>query len=251
MQRVNSASAFIDLQQASAADAQIDRALADGHARHLRSELATQLAAADPAGRALALGLIEALARLTAQVAVLQQSVEQSHRSRAERIRIDPLPFIPESRAASAPRPPQSFSIEAGATEFSGSGWFDAETNGTVSWRWSGKEPSATLVLPSLGGGRLRLSLDLQMPFGHRLSDASIALLINDTKLELQGPPAGSRQGRFIAEFSLPEDAGFGTVVLVLQSSLHSDTNATDRRDTRQLGVGLRKLTLERLDGVA
>jgi len=246
MSRSTSLSSFINLKGGMAADEQIDLTLAAAHTEKLELELKPLLAAVDPATAALAQGVLTALGRVLADVAVLRQSIEQTYRSRADRIRIDPLPFIPQDRRSVAPVQEAQFELYAGDAEFSGTGWHAPETDGVSSWRWSGVEPASTILLPTLGGGRLHLILDMQMPFGLKFTDVAVTALINQTRLDLKAQNPNSSRCNFEADFELPDDEGFSSFALILQGERYRDPREAANPDPRELGVGVHKISMSR-----
>lgn len=227
---------FVDLQE-DEIGALIDDALAREQAEKLRQRMGPLLESAPPQTRDLVLGLVSVIGALSAQVSILSQSVDQSYKTRAERIRLDPLPFIPQERLTPAIKPNASQVILVGSHGFTGTGWHAPETNGTNFWCWSGAAPNATLLMPTLGGGKLKLLFDMLMPFGRSFDEAAITVLVNDTPITLSASPVKGNGKVYVGEVDLPEDQGLGSFVLVLQSVAFRAPS--ESREQRTLGVGL------------
>lgn len=250
MGRSTSQAAFVDLQAAKmTADHQIEAAAIRSQTELLHRELSELISANEPAVQALAFGMVGALARISAQLLTLQQSIEQTYRSRADRLRIDPLPFIPESRRTVIPAPMRRFELAADAVEFSGDGWFPAETNGKVSWRWSGRGSNGSLLLPTLGGQGLRLTIDLLMPFKIHFRSEPLPFIVNGSRADLLPIKVVRDYATFEADFDLPDDDGFSSFVLIIPTPEYVVSGRPSGKEIRPLGVGLRGLVLEKRAG--
>lgn len=224
----------------------IGTALFADHADRLRADMAPRVEAAGPAARHLADGLINAIGALSAQVALLEQAAANAKASRAELIAIDKLPFIPQGRAPIPVKHPEQFKLAVDSTDFNGTGFFGRETDGFESWRWLRPDTASTIVLPSLGGGRLVLRVWLKLPFGHTFDTEVVRVRVNSTDiLMIPINPPGNR-GLFEATIELPIDQGLGTFMLVLESTSYTPTDAERNNETRTLGLGLLAVELER-----
>jgi hypothetical protein len=239
MSRSPSLADFTDL---SPADRQIAAALIETRRERLLADLTGLIAATDPQTQALAKGLVDAMATLSAEISLVRESVEQAHRTHAQRVRIDPLPLIPESGPAERPA---RFELHAASSAFDGMGWYPAERQGDLSWRWSGLAPTACLLLPSLGGGPLSARLELLMPFSQPFPTAPLAIQVNGAPVPLAAAGAEGQTTAFQAEFTLPEDEGFGHFTLAFPQLHVTDPAPPGRRDGRVLGIGIRRLILE------
>lgn len=174
--------------------------------------------------------------------------VKKVDRSRTSRIRIDPSPVIQESRHLSGARQKtERFKVDAGSTEFSGTGWYAPETDGANYWRWSGSETNSTILLPTLGGGRLRLTLDLLMPFGRSFDDTSFSVFVNDIPVALGSARGKSKGTLFRGELSLSTTDESDTFTLLLQSTLYNDPDNSPYREMRVLGVGLYGIVIDKI----
>ncbi len=238
----------VDLKAAMAeGEALIDAALAAHHTERLRAELAPMVAAAGPAAQDLAEGLIAAIGALSARVALLQQAATNVQASRAALIAIDPLPFIPEDRTPLPVQPPPRYALAADAPDFNGTGFYGPETNGRESWRWVRPDSASTILLPSLGGGRLLLRVGLMLPFGHTFDTAVARMRVNSMDVEMAPVIPPGNRGLFEATIELPEDEGLGTFVLMLESTSFTVPDAVPNSETRALGLGLQTVVLEKL----
>lgn len=249
---------FVDLTAPATRQRPADRlvveALTASQVERFRPRFEAAFEDPQPGVRALAAAALSALADLATEMELSRQEMERRWRTKAERIRIDPLPMIPEDRrtpppeeARPAPPPPPSrLVLRADAAGLIGFGWFPAETDGSVAWRWSGPTPCASLLLPSLGGGRLRLTLTLRSPFGHPCDGEGIMVFANAAPAELwQEDGHGGTRARFAADLELEPDAGDGRLAVVLHIPVFRDPQGMD---TRVLGYGLEEVVLERLD---
>lgn len=234
-----------------------DRLVA-GAAQRLRAEaldgrLAPALARLDPAMRGALDLLVQEMARLGAEVEAARQAVEAAQRGREAAIRLDPLRYIPGSRGRPAGLPSDRFDLAADDAAFNGAGWYEAERSSRGAWRWGGRHgPYSTLLVPTLGGGALRLGLHLSMPFQSTFDLEAATLLANGQPLDLRLQEGSTdRAPRLSAEFDLPEDGGTGSLSLVLMAPRHHMAAAEGETpsDSRALGPGFVGLTLERRAG--
>lgn len=239
---------FVDLQPDAEADALIDRALVSAAAGRMQEEMAGQLSAVPPPVRALVEALIGTIARLEAEVELLRQSSRHGARTRLERLAIDPLEDAAAFDRPTPPELPSHVELDADAEEFHGEGWHPVETRGEMRWRWSGRGEAASLLLPPLGGGLLRLRLWMLMPFGQPLSLDDTVLLADDVPVQLTPVFAKGAEGVVEGEVQLPEDGGFGPLTLVLYApTFTAEQMGRDTRDRRTLGIGLRRIEVERV----
>ncbi len=195
--------------------------------------------------------VLEELARLAALVEAMEGRLAADRRSREEMLRIDPLPFIPLERQASATAAPAMpkpgpHELNVAAPDFNGSGWWHAERAGDGSLRWSGVARSATVLLPALGGGALEVTLRLRSPFGHRLDMAEHPTFLDGVPLTFEAVHAGQDAGVFRAGVRLPEMPPGARVTLLLTGPRYDDPSTAPNRDTRRLGLGLSWVRVER-----
>ncbi len=205
----------------------------------------------DPEARLFGEFLVEEIARLSAQVEALAQLREADALSRAERMRIDPLPFIPAERRSAAAGPevaaeagPVAFDVAA--ERFTGFGWYPAEMTADGPLRWSGLARQATVQLPALGGGALRVTLALRTPFGMPLDLAAQEVFLDGLKLDLslvsQDGAVATCEGVAI----LPDLPAGARTTLLVAGDRFTDPATGPLRDTRALGLGLGWLRIER-----
>ncbi len=236
---------FVDLTRAPVSQRLIDQALADTAAREVRAELGESITNLPPEVAEVVGKLVNIIARQSASIEKLHQSLEATVRDRSEMMRLDPLPFIPEGRRMPARTQSRRIELAAASPEFSGTGWYKPETNGQISWRWTQRPAGGVLLLPTLGGGKLTLSAKLMMPFGRLCNGETVTVMVNDTPLKVTWTSAQGSFASFAATFELPQDEGMGTFALLIQSGVYEDPGHDGERDSRLLGVGLRQLVLE------
>lgn len=242
---------LLDLSPDRRAALLVEAGLEASHAARLREGAAPLLARIDPDARILGEYLIEEVARLAAQVDALAQMQQEAALSRAERLRIDPLPHIPAARRAAALAPEAvaeegPVAIEAGAADFIGHGWYPSEPTEGGSLRWSGTAPCATLLMPALGGGRLVVSLSLRSPFGVPLDLAGQTWFLDGMPLALEAVSNDGTTGIFEALATLPAMPAGSRTTLLLHGAQFTDPATGPRRDTRLLGLGLSWARIER-----
>jgi hypothetical protein len=235
---------FVDLTRAPVSDRLIDQALVDAAARDIRAQIGDAGSLPAEIGPVID-RLVSVLARQSASIEKLHQSLEATLRDRAEMMRLDPLPFIPEGRRMPVKAQARKLELAAASPEFSGTGWYKPETNGQISWRWTQRPSGGVLVLPTLGGGKLTLSAKLMMPFGRPCNGETVTVMVNDTPLKVTWTSAQGSFATFTSNFELPQDDGLGTFALLIQSAVYEDPGHEGERDSRLLGVGLRSLVLE------
>lgn len=182
---------------------------------------------------------------------MLAQAQQEAALTRAERLRIDPLPHIPAARRAAALAPEAAaeegpVAVEAGGPDFAGYGWYAAEPTEGGSLRWSGAARCATLLLPALGGGRLVVSLALRSPFGVPLALEGQAWFLNGMPLPFEAVANDGTTGIFEAPATLPDMPAGSRITLLLFGAQFADPATGPRRDTRLLGLGLAWARIER-----
>ncbi|WP_159997724.1 hypothetical protein [Roseomonas sp. 18066] len=239
--------AALDLAALRRADALVAETGLRLRAEPILARLAPTLDSLDPALQALGRHLAEEIARIGLAQETLRQEVAATRRSREDWVKLDPLSYIPGSRRAEAPPLPDSVVMTPRAENFAGAGWHGPESDGQREWRWSGHSGDcATLLLPGLGAGRLRLTLHMIMPFGARWNTERSTLVINATPVALKPiSPPDSGQPVLQAEFDLVEDAALGPISLVLVMPRYT---APTGGDTRALGPGFMRVEIARAD---
>ncbi len=245
---------LLDLSPERRAELLVEGALELEHAARLKLGAAPKLAQVDAGTRSLVEHLLEEIARLSAQLDTLAQAQEEARRSRETRLRLDPIREIPAERLAAVLTPPPEplpgpYARDAAAPDLVGLGWYPPERAQSGTLRWSGAGRCATLILPALGGGRLRVTLALRAPYGQPLILADHDWFLDGEPLALRQVSGGSSDGVFEAEVTLPESGAHGRAVLLLHGLQWADPATGPRRDPRRLGLGLGWLRLERAEG--
>jgi hypothetical protein len=240
----------IDLSPDRAA-ALIDAALERRHAARLR-EAAGPLMAALPAEAQLFGEFVMAeLVRVAARLDAVEAAQQEAALTREDRLRLDPLRFIPKARQAAALDPAPAaeegpFALDPGAPDFVGFGWWQPERTEGGSMRWSGAARCATLLLPALGGGELVLTLGLRSPFGRPLDMAEHDVFLDGMPLAFEAVSLDGVNGVVAARATLPEMPAGARLTLLLHGVQYEDPAEGPRRDTRRIGLGLMWARLER-----
>lgn len=241
---------FLDLSPDRAA-ALVDAALERRHAARLMDDAGPLLAALPAEAQPFAGLVLTELARQAAQIDALGAAQQEAALSREERMRIDPLRFIPKQRLAAAMGPEAEpvdgpVAVDAGDPDFAGSGWWQAERTEGGSLRWSGTARCATLLLPALGGGDVVLTLCVRAPFGLPLDIAEHDLFLDGVPLAFRTVANDGVIGIFEAPLTLPPMPVGARVTLLLHGPQHEDPASGPKRDTRRIGLGLGWARLER-----
>ncbi|MBU8538096.1 hypothetical protein [Falsiroseomonas tokyonensis] len=242
---------MLDLSPDRRAAALIEAGLQHAQATRMREMAGPFLERLDPEARVFGEFLVEEIARLSARVEALSQLREADALSRAERMRIDPLPFIPAARRAAAAGPEASpeagpVSFDVASDRFAGFGWYPAEVTEDGALRWSGLARQATVQLPALGGGALRVTLALRTPFGMPLDLAAQEVFLDGLKLDLRLLSQDGAVATCEAIAMLPELPAGSRITLLLAGDRFTDPATGPLRDTRALGLGLGWLRIER-----
>jgi hypothetical protein len=220
-------------------------------AARLRTVAEPFLARLDRDARLFGEYLVEEVARLSAQVEALAQLRNADALSRAERLRIDPLPFIPAARRDAAAGPPElpetgPFAMDTASEDFIGFGWYPAEETEAGPLRWSGPARFATVQLPGLGGGPVQVTLALRAPFGVPFDPAQHDVFLDGLKLELEVLSRDGAVNTCRGLAMLPDLPAGSRVALLLTGTRFTDAASGPRRDTRELGLGLGWVRIER-----
>jgi hypothetical protein len=242
---------LLDLSPDRRAAALIESALLHAQAARMREVAAPFLARLDPDSRLFGEYLVEEVARLSAQVEALAQLREADALSREARMRIDPLRFIPAERqhaAAEAEAMPEEgpVAFDVASDAFVGFGWYPAEQTDSGALRWSGPSRCATVQLPALGGGPLRVTLALRAPFGAKLDLPRQDVFLDGLKLELEQTAQEGAVATCQGVAILPELPAGARLTLLLHGERYTDPATGPVRDTRTLGLGLGWLRIER-----
>lgn len=233
------------------AAALVEAALERQHAERLAEDAGPLLGALEEAPRALAELVLAELARHAARLDMLEETARAAARTRADRIRLDPLRYIPAERLAAAQGPApepeaEPHAVDPAAPDFVGFGWWPAERTEGGSLRWSGTARCATLLLPALGGGELLVTLALRAPFGIPLDLAAQDLFLDGVPLAFETLSNDGVVGVFAARASLPAMPAGAKLTLLLHGTQHEDPATGPRRDTRRIGLGLLWARIER-----
>lgn len=166
-------------------------------------------------------------------------------------MRRDPLAFIPEARraAARAPAPePEAgpFELAADDPAWCGHGWWPLEHTESGPLRWTGPAPCAAALLPALGGGALRVTLDVRSPFGVPLDIARYDVELDGAALRFETVANDGVTGRFAAAATIAPMPPLTRVALLVAGDWHEDPGTGPRRELRKLGLGLMRVVLER-----
>ncbi|WP_338662847.1 hypothetical protein VQH23_22220 [Pararoseomonas sp. SCSIO 73927] len=220
------------------ADEALSEAAARARAEALRARMGAELEALAPPVRDVVERLIDAIGAVSAEAGAARQAATEFRRERGDWLQIDPLRHIPEERAAIPPPPPARFELNAADPDFVGYGWYGPEGRGRESRRWSGQAAAASVVVPGLGPGAIRLEIHLELPFGLPFLEDSVAILANGEPLDMTLAEADANRAVLIARWEGFEAAG-ANLGLVLLGPVHADPRG---RETRRLGVGFRRL---------
>ena len=190
--------------------------------------------------------LVHRLAVTNSALRALSQELVSARRSRETRLRIDPLPFIPQDRFEQPPAPPTVWECNVGDAGFVGSNWHRLEIDREKNYRWAGPALASSVLLPSLGGGRIKVAIEFRIPFrGPYAQDSFVAFLDGFAIPLTKRPDANVCEGIV----DIPEDLLASRTALIIVSKPHSDPRTDGQRDPRILGIGLTSVRLERVFG--
>jgi hypothetical protein len=159
---------------------------------------------------------------------------------------VDPLSFVPAERTPRAPTAADHFELAMDSPGFNGLGWYAAEHDGQSAYRWSGAAQPASLMLPSLGGGRLCLATLLRLPFQAELAPEAIRFRVNEMEVTPRVVKRTPRAFHLEFDLELPAEDPLGRFAFVMEAPCFSDTRPIPKPDRRRLGPGLWKLSLTR-----
>ncbi len=239
-------SEYLDLSRLAADDQLVLNGAVAQEKKRLLAKVREALNGGASNAEQLAEAFVDIIADLTVRIEVMEQQLAARRRSRAERLAIDPLPFISSERRADVPEVARRFELDLQAPGFNGYGWYDLESENGHAWRWSRSDGVATIMLPTLGGGKLSLTLTVQMPFGAMLDIREFQFLANDTPIVLQDIVRDRTSGTFQGEVILDSDNGLGRFTLTIQGISTGDAELEEiAGETRRLGIGLSGLSVE------
>jgi hypothetical protein len=229
----------------------VDAALERRNLARLRDDAAPLVEALPPEAQPFAELVLHELARSAARLDALEAAQEEARLSREERLRLDPLRFIPAARLAAALGPGAAaeagpIAVTPGEPDFIGHGWWDVEQTEGGSLVWSGAARCATVLLPALGGGELVLTLCLRSPFGLPLDLGEQDLFLDGVPLDFATISNDGTVGIFEARPVLSDLPAGSRLTLLLHGPMKEDPSRGPRRDTRQIGLGLVWARLER-----
>jgi hypothetical protein len=225
------------------ADMAVEDAAARLRAQALRQRLEPALGSVPPVVRTALEAIIDEIGRVDAGAEAARQAAAAQQRSRGDWLQIDPLRHIPEDRGAPLPLPPSRFEAEADDADFTGFGWYPAERAGGESWRWSGLAPAASVVIPDLGLGAVAIELDVIMPFSTPFRAEAVSLLADGEPLSFEAVGVNGSRATLAATWEGREVTGVNLGLVILGPRL-PDPRGTD---SRQLGLGLRRVAAERI----
>lgn len=182
--------------------------------------------------------------RLHAEILALQADLRRGRLDEAELTALDPLPLCATLAKPPTTAPASRFDLDVGRP-FLGANWHAPETKGHRCWRWSGPQARSTIVLPSLGSGRLRLCLTLD-PGPDRRVEEVLRVEIGGSAVALE------RQGDgllWTGDFDHDDADPLGHLVvhLIVDPLFEPAGSARDGGSRRKLGVCLHGLQLVRL----
>ncbi|WP_137178622.1 hypothetical protein [Roseomonas sp. AR75] len=233
------------------AAALVDAALERRNLLRLREDAAPLVEALPPEVQPFAELVLSELARNAARLDALEAAQEEARLTREDRLRLDPLRFIPAARLAAALGPAAAaeagpVAVTPGEPDFVGYGWWDPEQTEGGWLIWSGAARCSTVLLPALGGGELVLTLCLRSPFGLPLDISAQDMFLDGVPLDFAPISNDGTVGIFEARPVLADLPAGTRLTLMLHGPLHEDPSRGPRRDTRRIGIGLVWARLER-----
>jgi hypothetical protein len=229
----------------------VDAAIERRNLLRLRDDAAPLIQAMPEAAHPFGEYVLAELARMAARLDSIEDAQAAATRSREERLRLDPLRFIPSARLddAMGEGPAPEFgpvAVAAGDPGFVGFGWWEPERTEQGSLVWSGTSRCASVLLPALGGGELVVTISVRSPFGLPLDIGEHDLFLDGAPLSFATVSNDGTIGIFEARATLPPMVAGGRVALLLIGPQHDDPARGARRDTRRIGIGLLWVRLER-----
>lgn len=100
-------------------------------------------------------------AKLLAEVQYVREELNGVPLSHTRQKAVDPVAFMGELERKKGTEGPKLYQVDLNHG-FVGGGWYAAEGSNDHYWRWSGPTNSSTVLLPSLGGGKLRFDLKVK-----------------------------------------------------------------------------------------
>jgi hypothetical protein len=199
--------------------------------------------------------MLRECAHIAARLDLLESQRESNQLSSQERMRCDPLAFIPKERLtaaqSAAPHDEKMLAmIAAGDPDLLGFGWWRVEHTQVGVLMWSGRGPVATLLLPALGGGNVTFVMRLRSPFGQPLVPARLCIMLDMVPLELKTVENDGVEGTFSATVKLPASPACSYICMMFNTPIFHDNRIGKQRDVRSLGLGFRWCRIEKtVDG--
>lgn len=182
------------------------------------------------------------IASLTGLVYLLDRQLNAHHRPLHEVLRIDPLPMahLPGEETA---KPEPLAMLFASDRQFIGRNWHPREQQGAVTLRWSGPGPVSTVLVPNLGGGRLRFTFQMWSP---PWIDIRFHLSVRMGRVALE-LARGQEDGLWEAVVDLPKTADEEYDVLSFTlKMMESPASMGTGADTRKLGIAMSRIEIAR-----
>jgi len=210
--------------------------LIEDETTRLQARLEGVLTALDPAMRAYGDALLAVVAGLAAEIEALRQRLAAQAEGAARRIRLDPLSHFDPARRLGPAILPAGAELAADDDGFLGFGWHPPEIVDGEACRYSGAGTCASIRLPAVAPGRVRITLRLRGRHGHVTPEQVLALL--------DGLPLSlAESGDALSGMAVLDAPEGGLHVLVLQLPL--ETVPGPDGTPRQIGPGLTRLTVE------
>ena len=181
--------------------------------------------------------MIADFAEMKADLLYMRGEIGGLPSSQARQILVDPLSFMgPTSDEEDAPVPDR-FDLDL-RTDFVGSNWYGAEGGDVGGWRWSGPSTASTIVLPALGGGKLRIEVRFNTIIADPAYREGIRAYVNGDEYALT-PVDGTTEFYFI-DAEIAATQAFDRMVLRIEvPRTYSPAEAGGPNDPRKLGIGL------------
>ncbi len=234
----------LDLAALRRADAAVRDAAAEARATAIADRLATAIDPLDPAAREVVRLLIGEMGRLEARVIAAEQAAGDARRSRGDWVSLDPLRMAPPRRTAPAPATPSRVEVHAGDPAFHGTGWHGAEGRSGGTFRWSDHVSVASVVLPSLGAGRIAVRVDLIAPFSLPIRAEDLRFIVDGEAPGFTLTAEGNPLTTAAFEIVSTDEPGAGLLGIVIGGPRYGDPAG---REKRGLGIGIRRIVAERV----
>ncbi len=178
---------------------------------------------------------------MSAQIEKLSSYAAHFGWMQTEMVRIDPLSEAPEVPTEMLDAPPPAF-FEADLTSrFIGVNWYPVEQDGPLTWRWSGPNQHSTIILPSLGGGKLRVVLELTSGDGAPI-ETNLMCMLAGVQLVLANKP---NTRVWVADVEIEQVPPLSQMVLHFDVQKMFSPADSGGQDRRQLGVAIWRCRIE------